>query len=597
MNSNPKQNPLSTPPRPSDLEFMELLSSALDGGLTEDDFAKLQDVLKSDTEARERYIRHRLIDASMSRAFSTDAVGGMVDQLAYLGDPESSLADAENADGKNAEAKHELATRQDANWKRPSEPHRPFFASWLGRNAGLLVLAIAISSACLTVVLQSMLRSPRGETDRAVAGVSEDSPLNRPGGPIAAMLVDEAGGKFASERTLDEVVFEPGAYELLQGTLHLKFTSGADLVVRGPSQLTIRDALNIRLDYGSVRAIVPPSAVGFTIETDEIKYEDIGTEFGLSVAKSSGDSTMQVFDGQVNVKQTRSDRFMQSVYEGQWVRYHDGQRSGGEIPDAEQFPTPGEIGFERWKSRWDERIDDPSLIAWFPFGTQSDPATLRNVIAGSTVTDGQIHGPRWVTGRWSGKQALLFDRETDYVELEVPGEFQELSIGAWLQVDRFDREMIAICNSNLGDPGDLHFQMNRHGLPRGGLMHADRMVFRWVGNPVPLNKWVHVMSVTSIPQKRSDIFVNGRPVMESTLRTDDYVISPGTCRLGNWLPFGDYIDRPSRSLCGRMDEVAIWDRALNQDEIQAIVEDGRPSLLWSSENPALGIPLPTPEHY
>lgn len=595
MNPTSDGEPRSDSCQPNNREFSELLSLALDGTLTRDEFARWQDLLKSDPEARHQFIRYRLIDAGLSRAFSTDAVGGMVDQLANLNGPtdfanETQLNRDQDRPGVNL--------NQDASWRRPFDPNQPGSASWLGRHFAFLMIAALVCSACVVFLISSSSPPSRlPSRERFEGGVSGDSIARESVptvGQVAAMLVDETGGRFAFNRAIDEVIFEPGSYELLEGTVHLKFVSGADLVVRGPSQLTIQDSLNVRLGYGSVRAIVPPSAIGFTIETDQIKYEDIGTEFGLSVARSTGDSTMQVFDGQVNVKRAASDRLVQSVREGQWVRYHEGQASGGAIPDAGQFPTPGEIGLERWKSRWDERINDPSLIAWFPFDTQSDPAKLQNVVVGSKVTDGRIHGPRWVTGRWTGKPALLFDRETDYVELEIPGEFKELTIGVWVQVDRFDREMIAICNSNLGDQGDLHFQMNRYGLPRGGLINVDRMVFRWVGNPVPLNKWVHVTSVTSVPQRRSDIYVNGKRVMESTLRVDDYIITPGTCRLGNWLPFEAYVDRPLRSLCGRMDEVAIWDRALTEKEIQEVVEDGRPSQLWSIDNPSLGIPMPTP---
>jgi hypothetical protein len=41
-----------------------------------------------------------------------------------------------------------------------------------------------------------------------------------------------------------------------------------------------------------------------------------------------------------------------------------------------------------------------------------------------------------------------------------------------------------------------------------------------------------------------------------------------------------------------MDELAVWNRALSPAEVAALTESGRPSLLWSRENPPLKVPMP-----
>jgi hypothetical protein len=41
-----------------------------------------------------------------------------------------------------------------------------------------------------------------------------------------------------------------------------------------------------------------------------------------------------------------------------------------------------------------------------------------------------------------------------------------------------------------------------------------------------------------------------------------------------------------------MDELSIWNRALSAKEVAALTETGRPSLLWSRENPPLKAPMP-----
>lgn len=54
---------------------------------------------------------------------------------------------------------------------------------------------------------------------------------------------------------------------------------------------------------------------------------------------------------------------------------------------------------------------------------------------------------------------------------------------------------------------------------------------------------------------------------------------PGKCSLGNWLDIPEQYQPTRRAFKGRMDEVAIWNRALSETEINAHYEAGRPSLL------------------
>ncbi|EMI45320.1 LamG domain-containing protein [Rhodopirellula sp. SWK7] len=572
-----------------DREYIELLSLAIDGTPSEKDFTNLQERLKTDSEARKHYIRHRLLEAGIAREVSVDAVGGMVDQIGYAADvkpvdPEAEVRslEARSRSIETASSCRGVAQRQ-SRW-----------SMWIGQHAAVIIPWVMLVGGCVAVLIgQRPNFWLEGESVVLPSPVAV-AQVDHTEAQVTAMLVDEAGAKFADNRSTDDVIFSPGDYELLEGTVHLRFASGVDLVMKAPAKLAIDDLLHARLAFGAVRAIVPPSAVGFTIATTDVNFEDVGTEFGLNVSKKTGESTMQVFDGQVNVRESATNGLMKSVYEGDWVRYADGKAKQGGEPDGQQFPSPGEIGYLRWKTIGQHHTDDPSLIGWFPFIRKEDSETLFNAAPNSVVTSGRIHGPRWVSGRWAGKEALLFDRDTDFVEFEIPGEYREITVAVWMQVDRLDREMIAICNSSHGDDGDLHFQMNRYGLPRGGIMGAPREELRWVGDPVPVGKWVHVVSVTSIPDCRSDIYVNGKIVTQSTLVQSDFKISPGVCRLGNWVSYAQFSERPPRSLRGRMDEVAIWKRALTDEEISTLVDEGRPSLVWSRDNPPLEHPLPKP---
>lgn len=402
---------------------------------------------------------------------------------------------------------------------------------------------------------------------------------------VTALLVDEAGGVFARPRKPGEVRFYPGEYELLAGTVHLRYVNGADFVVEGPARFEIRDALRTQLQAGRVRAIVPPSAHGFTVLTHEVAYEDVGTEFGLSVDGATGESQMHVFDGQVNLRRRDADgSLLQSVFDGDSVGFRGGQVV--EVPgmDVGEFPSPGEIGHLRWDAQRKARLADPGLIASFPFDADPNQSLLVNAVREHGVSDGRIEGARWGTGRWQGKRALWFDRESDYVEIEIPGEYTEMTVAAWLKVDRFDHQMNAILNSDGAQQGSYHLQMNRQGLLRGGLFGLERPGQRWVGPPVPEGKWVHVVSVLSLLRRSHVIYVNGLAVLEQDLADGDVRLQPGQCRLGNWLSDGKP-GRTSRAFRGLVDELSIWNRALSASEVSALTESGRPSQLWSRENP------------
>lgn len=526
-------------------EDLEMLDAWMHGRLSEDAFEVLQSRLDGDAELRAAL----RVMAEVEEGLGALAMTGL----------EATDAAGFTADRASVEA--------GANQRR---------LGFLGSKWFPWAVAAA---ACLVAAASWWL--PRGTVDGAADRVT-------------AMLVDEAGAVFAAPRQPGEVRFDPGTYELVSGSVHLRYVNGADLIVEGPARFEIRDAFRTDLAEGRVRAIVPPTAHGFTVVTREVAYEDVGTEFGLSVNGATGATQMHVFDGQVNLRSgDAAGALLRSAFVGDSVAFLDGRLQDVSDMDVGEFPSPGGIGHLRWAAQRRERLADPSLIAWFAFERGGNPSQLVNAARSHGVPDGRIAGARWATGRWPGKQALWFDRDSDFVELDFPGEHAEMTVAVWMKVDRFENEMSAILNSNGADAGDLHFQMNRLGLPRGGLLGVGRQNQRWVGNPVPAGKWVHVVSVHSLPQRRHVIYVNGVPVLESGLERSDVLLQPGHCRLGNWFnTAGALREDSSRALRGFVDELAVWNRALSAGEVAALTESGRPSLLWSRENPPIKVPMP-----
>ena len=91
-----------------------------------------------------------------------------------------------------------------------------------------------------------------------------------------------------------------GPLKLLGGYVQLTMQKGASVILHGPAQFTVLSANSIRLDHGALTAIVPPQAIGFTVESPACSIEDLGTEFGVSVNSDGGDA-VEVFKGTVEL--------------------------------------------------------------------------------------------------------------------------------------------------------------------------------------------------------------------------------------------------------------------------------------------------------
>jgi len=91
-----------------------------------------------------------------------------------------------------------------------------------------------------------------------------------------------------------------GTLELVEGLATLKFDSGAEIVLEAPATLVLVDAMNCRLERGTLVADVPPSAIGFSVDTQDAKVVDYGTRFGVSTG-DDGKYLVQVMDGLVEV--------------------------------------------------------------------------------------------------------------------------------------------------------------------------------------------------------------------------------------------------------------------------------------------------------
>lgn len=142
-----------------------------------------------------------------------------------------------------------------------------------------------------------------GEPVNQVAAISEPKP------PVLShvgMLLDTEDAVWADEDLGEEIAygtrFTAGKLLWLKsGIARIRFESGAGVVLEGPAQIKLNSSMNAKFNYGKLAAYVPDEAHGFTIDTPEIQIVDQGTRFG-AVVDPLGKAEVHVFEGQVDVK-------------------------------------------------------------------------------------------------------------------------------------------------------------------------------------------------------------------------------------------------------------------------------------------------------
>ncbi len=173
---------------------------------------------------------------------------------------------------------------------RREEPQQPLIAAverpkmGYKMRKGPLVSLLMTAAAILLLVLFIRFAPPQG----VQAGVMGDS-LGAKWADCDSAMTPGAPLTIGSENLL-----------LREGCAELVFNTQARLMVEGPAEFQIASANKVRLHYGKVYAIVPPEAVGFTIQTHTATIVDLGTEFGVQ-ADLNGDTLLQVIKGRTTL--------------------------------------------------------------------------------------------------------------------------------------------------------------------------------------------------------------------------------------------------------------------------------------------------------
>lgn len=547
-------------------ELESLLFDWEAGTLNNEGMARIQDILSQDESARKFFLQQQI----MSAALKLEGDAGLI---------RPAVEDSTND------------TVQRVKPVRHSATSAFRFNYWIVATAMLLICALIgrivylefspDSNQRVSVTADSNSQPQREEaTSRGVAIITRLMDVTWDDGQAAIEVGD---------------ALPPGRLAIQSGFAQVEFFCGATLIIEGPADLEIESETLARVHNGRLRAQVPPAARGFSLEVDDMKVVDLGTEFGLSVSEEGAD--VQVFDGEVELQENNQKQLLtagQALVRNPTGIFEKSEMTPERYLDIAALESRAQgrrtARYEQWKA-WSEKLrNDPRLITYFAFDQNGgwERRLKCDVLPKNSELDGAIVGARSVPGRWKMKRALEFKQPGDRVRVQIPGEFSSLTFACWARIDSLDRwynSLFLTDNYNQGEPhwqildtGQIYFSVRPS--KRGTQGAPDRKVLSppfW--KPSLSGKWLHLATTYDVDAQRTTHYLNGKVLYSESIPDSQLVKTTriGAATIGNW----SMSTKPDarfaiRNLNGRIDELAIFAAALTADEIKEIYDNGKP---------------------
>jgi len=523
-------------------EFDETVAAVCDGSVSDEQAQALNELLRSDAAARDEYILRLELHSRLASA------------------PDLFAATAEVTPTANVlqlPPKREVTTRP---------------TKW--------VLAIAACVALLATgwwALRFSRPSERkGATSKAVAMLSR---------------VVEPQWNANTEAPRLGAPLEPGLLRLKSGLAQIVFYGGARVVIEGPAEFQVVSPSEASCRNGRLTADVPPQARGFRIGTPQMNVTDLGTSFGLDVKEHR--TELHVFKGSVEFQATAAAG-KKNLKEGAGAVTENSRapilitadsKAFASLFDLQYKSTAAEVlRHEEWRAAAGRLDEDPSLLVHFDF-EQADTSEWRLQNASgrkNAAPDATIVGCQWAEGRWSDKHALEFRSMNDRIRLDVPGEYESLTLAAWVRVQGLDRQINSLFMSDGFEAGTVHWSIRQDGVLALTAIGSEPGGYQICTSPpaLTLNQfglWVHLAVVIDGGAKHVAHYVNGVPVTEHALNVKP-PFRVGVAEVGNWNAKGFPKNDPFmiRNFGGAMDEFCLFGRPLSAEEIRALYSAGKP---------------------
>lgn len=535
----------------------KLFDSYLEETISPEDFSRLESRLSESSELRRAFRSYLALDDNLTRLSETES--------------------------------NSLSENPGSDWLTEDDTLKP-------RKSKFWPVALAASVAFL-FGLASMRIATKPEPSENKTVAEQSSGIEDLKAEGFAVLVQVSSPRWAESQDYREGdSLSSETLKLQSGSATIQFFSGASMILKGPTELSLTSAWEATCHEGTVRMKVPPAARGFKLHSPSTEIIDLGTEFGFQV--QNGEGHVEVFDGEIAL--THLNEEQKILHQGSSLRLAKNGPSesfpNGKIdfPEVQTnvFSQHQQTSYERWKEYRDGVAKTPSLLAYFTFEQAIGSPILPNLLSPSDPElNGTIILAESVGGRWpQHKQALEFRRPGSRVRVNLPGTFPAFTFAAWVRVDSLSHRYSALFMADSYENGEPHWQIRHDGKLMLSIMvdetgrhpaapKKSRYHHIYFSPPIwdisKSGQWIHLASTYDPETQEVSHYLDGRkissePIQDLFLVTD---LKIGNAEIGNWgQPFREDPSFAIRNLNGRLDELALFKKALSEKEIKDLYD-------------------------
>lgn len=521
-----------TPPdsKPNDPQAM--IDRYLDGEMSAEDATHFERLLAEETEYRRQFVRQTFMHRQV-RDLTAVAALDAIDEAATVVEPIGSIAPA---------------------------PTQTLYERGQWRTAaGFAIAGVAVA---IWIVIAGQFKSD-----------APDPGKRQPVKPMAGLLMAAHDVHWTSMPTdlpptggTGLPIGEPLAFS--SGVIEIEFYSGVRATIEGPASIRLDSPMKMVMGAGRLSAAVPEGAEGFTVVTDRMNVVDLGTEFGV-LTGWGGDDEVHAFKGAVKMTAGTETNEIKTGG-GSTVAKDGGVRS---IPaDAVAFLRPEPFDppeYLRWIDYRNRLRIDPSLVLYYTFQGQEPGDTVADDQSGrghfATMADVEID-----EGRIPGKPAVRFTGHNSHVRFRIPGEFESLTAIMWVHIDALPHRFSSLMHTDGWEKSEPHWIVGRY----GDLYFNIRDVNFKYGNETPdvdpatvTGAWRMMVGVFDRSTETVTFYIDGVEAFTNTIESDLPLVF-------DWTQIGNWRSNRQRWLNGRIDEFALFDRAMSDDEIAELYQLG-----------------------
>ena len=580
-----------TAPLPPD-DTDALILRYLDGQISRDGFARLSELLHEDPASLDRFVELSRLDRSIRDALDQGHTLASVQQARLVsestGESFEDLLTQLATGSENAQT----VVLQDPTKKRQSSPNKTnnepvsarellllvgyLTAKGLRTKAGVIGSIAAVLLLGLILVLVFV-----GPGDPSGSPEIVD---NTPGKPeietarIVATVIDSVDTSWQGvEPSVGGSLHNGQPITLTRGYATLRFRNQAEVVLEAPCEIVPLSESAIRLTRGRMVALceAEPSK-GFTVNTPNARIVDIGTEFGVEVDEQGG-TLAHVFQGEVRINSTQDlgteglrivTNQAVSVEPDGTTKVVDAapQRFARGVP---QTRYQAAVLASRPMCYWRGPVEEETRLVldngWLGAHGQASESLQHNPL-GYTAEDA------------SGSLGYSADEPASSVTVPYRDEFafeDGYSISAWCWIEPGHQDVMRILSTRVEGGGIGLGVIGRGDKATGGLPASAPILTVFGESDVVAmsamaeGQWSH-LAVTVSRDGVARVYINGSEVPTRTIpHTRDPRQSEDSDTQPLMIGRNPFTGQGVQAWQGRLDEIAIFDRVLSDNEIQA----------------------------